>query len=86
MRRAALWLVMQGIRLPPTPRPRHALRLGFSAQDEFFGDRPHDGWAWLANQARAWPASYRAYYWEGFEAAGDTFNGTNDINEGTECH
>ena len=31
-------------------------------------------------------ASYRAYYWEGFEGAGDTFKGTNDINEGTECH
>jgi TniQ len=45
MRRAALWLVMQVIRLPPTPRPRHALRLGYSAQDEFFGNRPHDGWA-----------------------------------------
>jgi hypothetical protein len=37
MRRAALWLVTQVIWLHPTPRPRHALRLGFSAQDEFFG-------------------------------------------------
>jgi hypothetical protein len=86
MRRAALWLVMQVIRLPPTPRPRHALRLGYSAQDEFFGDRRHDGWAWLTNQAHAWPAAYRAYYWEGLADPGDSFKGTNDINEGTECH
>jgi hypothetical protein len=83
MRSAALWLVMQVIWLPPTPHPRHALRLGFSAQDEFFGNRPHDGWAWLTNQAQTWPAVYRAYYWEGFETAGDSFKGTNDINEGT---
>jgi hypothetical protein len=62
MRRAALWLVMQVIWLPRTPLPRHALRLGFSAQDALFGNRPHDGWAWLTNQAQAWPAAYRAYY------------------------
>jgi len=83
MRRAALWLAMQVIWLPPTPRPRHALRLGFTAQDEFFGNRQHDGWAWLTNQAQAWPAAYRSYYWEGFETAGDSFKGTNDINEGS---
>ncbi|MDP9083838.1 MAG: hypothetical protein M3N50_08740 [Pseudomonadota bacterium] len=83
MRRAALWLVMQVIWLPPTPRPCHALRLGVSAQDEFFGNRPHDGWAWLTNQAQAWPAAYRAYYWDGFERASDNFKGTNDIDEGT---
>jgi hypothetical protein len=82
MRRAALWLAMQVIWLPPTPRPRHALRLGFTAQDEFFGNRQHDGWAWLTEQAQAWPASYRAYYWEGFVRAGDSFKGTNDINKG----
>lgn len=82
MRRAALWLVMQVIWLPPTPRPRHALRLGFTAQDEFFGNRRHDGWAWLKTQAQAWPAAYRSYYWEGFETGGDSFKGTDDINEG----
>ncbi len=52
-RRAALWLVMQVIRAPPTPRPAHALHLGLSVQDAFFGDRPHAGWPWLAAQAKA---------------------------------
>ena len=27
-----------------------------------------------------------APYWEEMEAAGDTFKGTSDINEGTKCH
>jgi hypothetical protein len=67
----------------PTPRPRHALRLGFSAQDAFFGKKRHDGWAWLTDRAQAWPAAYRSYYWEGFETAGDSFKGTIDINEGS---
>ena len=82
MRRAALWLVMQVIWLPPTPRPRHALRLGFTAQDEFFDNRQHDGWAWLETQAKPRPAAYRSYYYEGFTTAGDSLKGTNDINEG----
>jgi hypothetical protein len=83
-RRAALWLVMQVIRLTPTPRPTHALHLGHTAQDAFFGSRPHAGWSWLATQAKAWPTPYRAHFWEGFSADDDTFKGTSDINEGTE--
>jgi hypothetical protein len=73
MRRAALWLVMQSFGF----RQHHVLvmhcDLLFSAQDEFFGNRPHDGWTWLTNQAQAWPAAYRAHYWEGFETASDSF-------------
>jgi hypothetical protein len=84
-RRAALWLVMQVIRLAPTPRPAHALHLGYTAQDDFFGSRPHSGWAWLATQAREWPAPYRAYFWAGFEGPDDRLKGTNDSLEGTEC-
>jgi TniQ len=66
-RRAALWLVMQVIRLAPTPRPTHALRLGYTAQDDFFGSRRHAGWTWLAAQAREWPTRYRTHFWAGFE-------------------
>jgi hypothetical protein len=66
-RRAALWLVMQVIRLAPTPRPTHALRLGYTAQDDFFGSRRHAGWTWLAAQAREWPTPYRTHFWAGFE-------------------
>ena len=66
-RRAALWLVMQVIRLAPTPRPTHALHLGYTAQDDFFGRRRHSGWAWLATQAREWPTPYRTHFWAGFE-------------------
>ena len=85
-RRAALWLVMQVIRLAPTPRPTHALHLGYTAQDDFFGSRRHAGWAWLAAQAREWPAPYRTHFWAGFEGPDDTLKGTNDSLEGTECH
>jgi hypothetical protein len=60
-RRAALWLVMQVIRLPPTPRPTHALHLGHTAQDDFFGNKPHAGWSWLATQAKAWRRPYRVH-------------------------
>jgi hypothetical protein len=66
-RRAALWLAMQVIRLAPTPRPTHALRLGYTAQDDFFGGRRHTGWTWLAAQAREWPTPYRTHFWAGFE-------------------
>jgi hypothetical protein len=82
-RRAALWLVMQVIRLPPTPRPTHALHLGHTAQDDFFGNKPHAGWSWLATQAKAWPRPYRVHFWEGFSGDDDSFKGTSDINEGT---
>ncbi len=75
---------MQVIRAPPTPRPAHALHLGISVQDAFFGDRPHDGWPWLAAKAKAWSAPYRTRFWEGFQGADDSFKGTDDINEGTE--
>jgi TniQ protein len=85
-RRAALWLVMQVIRLAPTPRPTHAMHLGYTAQDDFFGDRRHAGWAWLATQAQEWPAPYRTHFWAGFQGRDDTLKGTNDSLKGTECH
>jgi hypothetical protein len=66
-RRAALWLVMQVIRLAPTPRPTLALCLGYTAQDDFFGSSRHAGWTWLATQAREWPTPYRTHFWAGFE-------------------
>jgi hypothetical protein len=53
-------------------------------QDDFFGDRPHAGWQWLATKAKAWPAAYRTRFWEGFQGADDSSKGTDDINEGTE--
>jgi hypothetical protein len=77
-------LVMQVIRLLPTPRPTHALHLGHPTQDDFFGNKPHAGWSCLATQARAWPKPYRAHFWEGFSVDDDSFKGTSDINEGTE--
>jgi hypothetical protein len=83
-RRAALWLVMQVIRATPTPRPAHALYLGISVQDAFFGDRPHAGWPWLAVKAKSWPPPYRNRFWEGFSGPDDSFKGPDDINEGTE--
>jgi hypothetical protein len=53
--------------LAPTPRPSLALRLGYTAQDDFFGSRRHAGWTWLATQAREWPTPYRTDFWAGFE-------------------
>jgi hypothetical protein len=85
-RRAVLWLVMEVIQVPRAPRPSQTLRLGYSAQDDFFGTMPHDGWEWLTTQARAWPMAYRSLYWPGFDADGDRLKGTNDIMAGTECH
>jgi hypothetical protein len=95
IRRAAIWLAMEVIRLPPTPRPKHDLRLGFTAQDDFFGYVEHEGWEWLAHQAQAWPILYRSHYWEGFTHAEDVINlpillpndtvkGTDDIVKGSE--
>ena len=55
-----------------------------TAQDDFFGNRPHAGWSWLATQAKAWPTPYRAHFWEGFSGEDDSFKGTSDINEGTQ--
>lgn len=86
MRRAALWLVMEAIRYPPSPGPRHALRLGYSAQEAFLGNRPHAGWAWLQTRARAWPSVYRSRYWAGFVAADDSVKGTDDKVKGSQCH
>jgi hypothetical protein len=68
-RRAALWLVMEVIRLAPTPRPKHPLRLGHTAQDAFFGSVDHDGQTWLTRRAQSWPAAYRSYYWAGLPPA-----------------
>jgi hypothetical protein len=85
-RRAALWLVMQVIRLAPTPRPTHALHLGYTAQDDFFGSGRHAAWAWLATQAREWSTPYRTRFWAGFKGPDDRLKGTNDSLEGTECH
>lgn len=85
-RRAALWLVMHVIRLPPTPRPKHALRLGFTAQDDLFGSIAHEGWGWLKDQAQRWPAAYREHYWEGFVRSSPTSKGTSPTFKGTKSH
>jgi hypothetical protein len=82
-RRAALWLVLEVVWYVPAPRPRIALRLGETPQDQFFGSVPHAGWDWLRRQAQAWPAAYRERHWQGFVDASDTSKGTVDINEGT---
>jgi len=78
-----------------TPRPKHALRLGYTAQDDFFGSVKHDGWGWLARQAQAWPASYQSHYWARFvmdknitglpiSLSNDTVNDTDDSVKGSE--
>jgi hypothetical protein len=82
-RRAALWLVLQVIWYIPDPRPRLALRLGDTSQDQFYGSVGHAGWDWLPRQALAWPAPYRKRHWHGFTDASDALKGTVDINEGT---
>ena len=84
MRRATLWLVREVIQAAPCVGSQHPLRLGYSAQDDFLGNRPHAGWAWLETQARAWPSAYRSRYWARFQADGDSVNGTNDTVKGTE--
>jgi hypothetical protein len=84
MRRAALWLVREAIQSRACVGPQHSLRLGNSAQNEFLGNRPHAGWAWLESQARAWPSAYRSRYWQRFKTDGDTVNGSNDTVKGTE--
>jgi TniQ len=76
VRRLAIWLTLQVIACPATPARLSLMRLGRSPQVDFLGPWEHEGFAWLADRAKNWPADYRALCWPQFLPPGA-------INEGT---